>query len=115
MSVGFYMDHHVHGAVTAALRRRGVDCLTAEEDGTSRAADDKLLERAKQLRRVLYSNDVDLLVVAASWLATGREFAGLVYAEQLGITIGQAIADLELIATASEPEEWKNRIEYLPL
>ena len=25
----FYMDQHVHGGITAGLRRIGVDCLTA--------------------------------------------------------------------------------------
>jgi len=27
MSVGLYMDEQVHGAITEALRRRGVDVL----------------------------------------------------------------------------------------
>ncbi len=65
MSVGLYMDHHVHGAITAGLRRRGVDCLTAEEDGTSRLHDEQLLERATYLGRVLFTNVEDLLVIAA--------------------------------------------------
>lgn len=39
---------------------------------------------------------------------------GIIYAHQLRITIGQMIADLELIARASEAEEWRGRIEYLP-
>ena len=115
MSVGLYMDHHIHSAITAGLRRPGVDCLTAEEDGTSSMADERLLERATDLGRVFFTNDRDLLVIAADRLRTGREFAGLVFAEQLGITIGQAIADLELIAKASAPDDCKNRIEYLPL
>jgi hypothetical protein len=32
----------------------------------------------------------------------------------LGGTIGQYVKDLELIAQASEPDEWFNTIEYLP-
>jgi len=35
MSVGLYMDHHVHREITAALRRRGVDVLTSAEDDTA--------------------------------------------------------------------------------
>jgi hypothetical protein len=38
----------------------------------------------------------------------------VIFAEQLGITIGQAIRDLELIAKVLEPGEMKNRIEFLP-
>ena len=109
------MDHHVHTAITDGLRRRGINCTTAAEDGRSQSPDDQILQRSTELRRVLFSNDHDLLIIAAEWLAANRAFAGLAFAEQLGITVGQAIADLELIANASEPEEWANRIEFLPL
>jgi hypothetical protein len=33
MPLAFYMDHHVPRAVTLGLRLRGVDVLTAYEDG----------------------------------------------------------------------------------
>jgi len=33
MAVGLYMDVHVRRAVTVGLRLRGVDVLTAQEDG----------------------------------------------------------------------------------
>jgi predicted nuclease of predicted toxin-antitoxin system len=115
LSVELYMDHHVHSAITAGLRSRGVDCVTAEEDGAAATADEQLLQRATDLGRVLYTNDSDLLVIAAQWSSSGRPFVGVVYAEQLRITIGQAIADLDLMATATDPEEWQSRVEYLPL
>jgi hypothetical protein len=38
----------------------------------------------------------------------------VIFAEQLGITIGEAIRDLELIAKVFEPADMKNRIEFLP-
>ena len=68
MSVGLYMDHHVHAAITAGLRARGIDCLTADEDGAARDADEQLLIRASSLRRVLFTNDTDLLIISARWL-----------------------------------------------
>jgi hypothetical protein len=108
------MDHHVDAAITSGLRQRGVDVLTAYEDGTAEVEDDVLLARATQLGRVLFSQDVDLLIVTDQWLTTGREFAGLVYGHQLGITIGQAIRDLMLIALVFSPEDMRNRIEFLP-
>lgn len=77
--------------------------------------DDQLLARATQLGRTLFSQDRDLLVLTEQWLRTGRNFAGLIYAHQLGITIGQAIRDLELIAQAIDPEDIRNRIEFIPL
>ena len=109
------MDHHVHRAITAGLRRRGGDCVTAEEDGKRRLPDDQLLQRAIDLGRILYSNDKDLLQIESNWIARGREFVGVVFAEQRWITIGPTIAELETIALVSEPGEWKSRAEYLPL
>ena len=115
MSVRFYMDHHVHAAITEGLRRRGVDVLTAYEDGAAQLDDPQLFARATQLERVLFSQDTDLLVLAEQWLQAGREFARLVYAHQLGVTIGQAVRDLTLIAQALDPEDMRNRVEFLPL
>jgi hypothetical protein len=62
------MDHHRHSAITEGVRRRGIDCLTAEEDGTTRLADDRLLQRASDLGRVMVSQDDDLLAISADWI-----------------------------------------------
>jgi hypothetical protein len=48
------MDEHVHRAITAGLRLRDVDVLTAQEDGRRRIADDVLLDRATELQRGLF-------------------------------------------------------------
>ena len=111
----YYMDHHVHRAITTGLRRRGIDCVTAEEDGAERLSDDDLLRRSSELGRVLFSQDVDLLEISARWTDEGRDFSGLVYGRQLQLTVGQAIRDLELIARVLEPAEMRNRVEHIPL
>ncbi len=115
MNLRFYMDVHIRWAVTAGLRRRGVDALTAQEDGAARFDDSDLLDRATQLDRVLVSQDDDLLREAARRQANGEHFAGVVYSHQLRITVGQAIRDLELLATVCEPADFGNHVEYLPL
>ncbi len=51
------MDHHVPRAITNGLRRLGLDVLTAEEDGSRELPDDKLLIRAAELGRVLFTQD----------------------------------------------------------
>jgi hypothetical protein len=91
-----------------------VDVLTCLEDGTDRAQDEQIFERATQLGRALFTQDDDFLALADEWLENGREFAGVIYAHQLGITIGQAIRDLELVAKVLDPDEMRNRIEFLP-
>jgi predicted nuclease of predicted toxin-antitoxin system len=115
MSVRFYMDAHVRRAVTEGLRVRGVDVLTAQEDGAGELEDSELLDRATGLGRVFFTQDDDLLREAKRRQETGEPFAGVVYAHQLNITIGQCIVDLGLIAQASEPQEWVNCTAYLPL
>jgi predicted nuclease of predicted toxin-antitoxin system len=115
VSVRLYVDVHVRRAITEGLRLRGVDTLTAQEDGAREFDDADLLDRATALGRVLFTQDDDLLREAKRRQQTGETFAGVIYAHQLNVTIGQCIVDLELIAQASEPAEWINRTEYLPL
>jgi predicted nuclease of predicted toxin-antitoxin system len=115
MSLGLYMDVHVPAAVTDGLRRRGVDVLTSQEDGTRESDDPELLQRATELGRVLFSQDEDLLRVATDWQRIGQPFAGLVFAHQLGTSIGRSIEDLELIARCCTVDELFNRTIYLPL
>jgi len=112
--VPLYMDHHVPAAITSGLRRRGVDVVTSEEDGSATLEDNLLLDRATVLGRSLFTQDEDLLAIAHQRLQTGPDFAGVVYAHQLAISIGQAVRDLELAAKVLEPEDMRNHVEYLP-
>jgi|SRR5215471_6382341 len=109
------MDVHVRRAITEGLRLRGVDVLTAQADGGARLPDPAVLNRAAELRRVLFSQDEDLLAEASRRQQTGEPFAGLVYAHQLRVNIGRCIQDLELIAKATDPQDWRNWVEHLPL
>jgi len=115
VSVALYFDHNVRAAIAIGLRQRGVDVRVAFEDGFAEADDPAVLARATELGRVAFTNDDDFLAVAHDWLKTGREFAGVIYVHQLKLTIGQTIAELELIAKAGNLEDFRNRIEYLPL
>jgi hypothetical protein len=115
MSIALYMDEHVPRAITMGLRLRGVNVLTAQEDGRQRTPDHLLLDRATGLGRVLFSQDEDFLIEARRRQAEGVPFAGVIYAHQLRITIGVCVRDLELIAKASDPPDLTNRVEYLPL
>ena len=115
MSLGLYMDVHVPAAITRALVLRNVDVLTAQLDGTTRLDDAALLDRATALGRVLFSQDDDLLAEATRRQRSGQHFGGVIYAHQLGITIGKAVNDMEILAKFGTPEEFANRVEYLPL
>ena len=115
MSTALYMDVHVPRAITRAPRVKGVDVLTAQEDGTAELDDGPLLDRAGTLGRVLFSRDEDFFAEADDRQRRGEPFAGVIYGHQLRVGIGQCIADLELIAKACEPSELANRVWHLPL
>ena len=109
------MDVHIPRAITLQLRRRGVDVLTSQEDGTQTLDDSRLLDRASDLGRVLVTQDDDLLREAASHQNKEMPFLGVIYAPAFGVTLGEMVVDLELISRASKHEEWVSRVEYLPL
>jgi hypothetical protein len=109
------MDVHVPLAVTEALRRRGVDVLRAQDDGTERMEDAALLDRASELQRALFTQDDDFLAEGAKRQASSTAFDGIIYAHQMRLTVGQCVHDLELIAKVYEPNDIANRIEHLPL
>src|SRR5262245_5811726 len=109
------MDVHVRRAVTEGLRRRGVDVVTAQEDGSATLNDSQLLDCSGALGRALFSQDEDLLCEATHRQRNGIAFSGVVYAHPLRITDGQAIRDLELMAGVYDPLDMEGRVEYLPL
>ena len=115
MPIALYMDHHVSRAITAGLRLRGVDVVTAHEDNASEMEDSALLDRAGELGRVLFTQDDDLLREAARRQREDISFHGVIYAHQLRVSIGGCIHDLEVIAIAGEPADLMNVTELLPL
>jgi predicted nuclease of predicted toxin-antitoxin system len=115
MAIALYMNQHVPRAITTGLRLRGMDVVTAHEDGASRLDDSELLDRASELERVLFTQDDDLLAEATRRQRGGIPFRGVIYAHQLRVPIGICVRDLEIIAMAAEPEDLTNRVEFLPL
>ena len=119
MALAIYMDHHVPKAITNGLRLRGVDVLTAYEDGTHEYEDgtheyedDDLLDRATKLKRVLFSQDDDLLAEAAKRIENNVPFYGVIYAHQLRVSIGVCVNDLEIIARAGEAEDITGKLVF---
>jgi hypothetical protein len=114
VTIALYADQHVPAAITKGLRQRGVDVLTAQEDGLAAADDEAILERARELARLVYTNDDDFLAITHRWLRVGHDFAGLAYAHPLAISVRQAIENLEVIAKVADPADVRNMIYYLP-
>ena len=115
MSIAFYMDENVHRGITNGLRIRDVNVLTVQEDNRVGFQDPEILNRATELKRVLFTQDDDFLAEATIRQQKGTNFAGIVYAHKLRVTVGNCIRELEIIAKAASYEELESRIQYLPL
>ena len=108
MAVKLYMDVHVRRAVTKGLRLRGVDVLTAQEDGTDEWHDPDLLDRAEGLGRILFTQDDDFLRLHAA----GVNHAGIAYAPQ-GTSTGDIIRGLMLICQVLDADDMMGHVEYV--
>ena len=113
--IALYMDENVEGQIVRGLRRRGIDILTVEADGWGKRLDPDVLDRAGELGRVAFSRDEDFLREAVRRQRAGERFLGVIYAHKLRVSLGRCIEDLELLAQAGFPEDFANRVYYLPL
>ena len=109
------MDENVPRQITVGLRLRSIDVLTVQEDKQAGMPDQRVLARATELQRVLFSMDDDLLSLAHQRQKEGVAFPGVIYAHPQGIGIGNCVRDLEIIAKASILEDTFNLVQYLPL
>lgn len=66
-------------------------------------------------QRVIFSQDQDFLPEAKRRQVEGINFPGVVYARQSRVTTGDCVRDLEIIAKVGNPEDFANRVQYLPL
>ena len=78
-----------------------------------RAPDPDLLRRARELGRIPFSPDEDLIVEAVRCQRAGEPFASVVFARQLDLSIGRWIHDLEALAKAAEPSDAQGQIIFL--
>lgn len=115
MSVKLYMDENVPRQITMGLRLRQIDVLTVQEDQRAGLSDPKVLDRATELNRVLFSRDDDLLAIAHQRQQEALYFYGVIYSHPQGSSIGFCVRDLELIANLCDPEDCIGQVQYLPL
>ncbi|HEY3391183.1 MAG TPA: hypothetical protein VGK58_00640, partial [Lacipirellulaceae bacterium] len=86
-----------------------------QEDSADQLRDELLLERASKLVRPIVTHDIRFQALAQDWQRQGKLFCGLIFAHQLQVSIGQCVRDLEIIAKATDPQDWTSQIIRLPL
>ena len=106
--VRFYLDEHVHSAIAAGLRRRGIDVLTTQEAEMLGASDEAHIQFALNENRVIFTQDDDFLRLHTR----GSEHAGIAYIRQQ-TPVGYIVRGLVLIHQLLSTEEMKRQVEFL--
>lgn len=116
MRIPFQADADLNGILVKAVLRRepGIDFETAEAAGLPGLSDKDVLASAARSGRLLATHDRKTMPRHfAEFIATQPSAGVLIVPQKL--PVAHVVEDLILIWTASEAEEWVNRIYALPL
>ena len=108
-TIRFHLDENCDPRIAAGLALHGVDVTTTPEAGLLHASDEAQLAYAVAEGRVIATQDTDFLRITA----TGQETPGVAFYPGQERSLGQVIRDLLLIWEVYEPEEMRNRVEFL--
>jgi predicted nuclease of predicted toxin-antitoxin system len=112
----FLADEDLRGSIISAVRRQepALEITSVVAQGLSGASDDEVLDFAWRERWLVVSHDVNTMrAFAERRLADGRCIHGLFLAPQSRST--KSVTEcLLLIWSASDFEEWRDRVVYLP-
>jgi hypothetical protein len=116
MSVRFQADADLnHIIVKATLRREpSIDFQTAYAAGLTGIRDPEVLALAAHAGRVLVTHDRKTMPKHFAAFIGHTTSSGVIVIPQK-LPVRAAVEDLLLVWTASEAEEWRNRIQVLPL
>jgi Domain of unknown function (DUF5615) len=105
--IRYYMDENVASAVSAALRRHGIDVVTVVDMQMRGAHDPDHLNLASQQGRVIFTHDSDFARLSSNTM----QHAGIVYAPRPK-SIGVIVRSQVLIHQVLSAEDMVGRIEY---
>ncbi len=108
-----YADVHVVFAIVQAIRRRGMDVVTAQDRRREEADNAELLAEALADQRVMRTNDTDFLVLAARYSADGETFAPIYFWPQQGRPIGEMVRRILREASLENYGSACSRVHFL--
>ena len=108
-TIRFHLDEHVPHAVADGLRLLGIDVTTTADASLIGADDADQIAYGHTQGRMIFTEDDDFLILAAAGVA----HAGIAYCHQTSRSIGLIIRALQLIWEVYEPDEMKNRVEFI--
>jgi predicted nuclease of predicted toxin-antitoxin system len=107
--IHFQLDEHLEHAIAKGLRRIGVTVSTMSDDQILGMSDIELLTYCRDQRRMIITNDDDLLTLAGN----GLEHFGIGFYRQGSRTIGQVNYTATIIWEIYDQLEMHNRVEFL--
>lgn len=117
MTIRFLADENFDRAIVKGLHRRApsIDILTVQEVGLRMLDDASVLAWAADEGRILLTHDLATMKdFAYNRVEAGLPMPGVIEIRE-SLPRGPVIEDLLLISGASEPEDWKDMVHYLPL
>jgi hypothetical protein len=118
VTVRFLADEDIDFDIVEGLRSRdpSIDILDVKTAGLRGSDDPALLALAAQQNRILISHDRNTMTRHfCERLASGESSPGLFIVPKRPSAIGETIEWLLLVWAASQSEEWRDQIVYLPL
>jgi len=116
MTPRFQADADFNQKIVRGLRRRepAVDFRDAREGGVIGARDLEVLRIAAESGRVLVSHDRKTMPAHFARFLEGRSSPSVIIVAQ-DLDVGAAVEDLLLIWAASEAEEWRDQLGFVPV
>jgi predicted nuclease of predicted toxin-antitoxin system len=105
----FHLDENCDPRIAVGLRLHGVDITTTAEAKLLEASDTEQLAHARSENRVIVTEDTDFLRM----MAAGEESPGVIFVPAQQRSIGRVIRDVLLVWEIYEPDDIRNRVEFL--
>ncbi len=122
MPITYLLDENIPSRIWRAIQRHNendvdildVVCVGQFDDLPFHADDPSILRWAERQGRILITEDKSTMPAhLATHLDEGRHCPGI-FMLRPGTRVPELLEFLVLVAYASQPAEWRNRIEYIP-
>jgi hypothetical protein len=116
MRIRFQGDADLDGRILRGLKRAApeIDIQTAAQAGLTGLKDPEVLRIAAEAGRILVSQDRRTMPAHFARYVKSARSPGVIL-QRGAVPIVTVVEELILIATASEAEEWINRLVWIPL
>jgi hypothetical protein len=110
-------DEDFDGRLTSALLARvpGLDLVRVQDVGLMHTPDPDILAWAAEEGRIVLTHDRNTMTGFASARVNAAQPMPGVFVVDQQASLGRSLNDLEAMAAASEMEEWRDQIIFVPL